>query len=365
MFKSRYQEAYDAIAPSPELVADVMARAVGEGKGKRAAIKFRKNRFARRAALTAAAVLVCFAAAVPVCAARVPAFYRIVEFLSPALADKLVPIEESSTSQGITMQVEAVHLMGNEADIIISLRDAAGSGQDLVNGEMDLYDSYGLSDYMNDSVIGGCRFLTYDETEDKAFFQVMVQSDKAYQSGKLKFRVRSVLCGKYKETRDVDLSGTVYEADTKLVSLSGSGGLMREEELPVSLQETTGTPDDPRPGVKVLDGIKAADCAADGFTVTGIAYMDGALRVQMCMGDNWKSDRNVELFLRDADGGERYSDRSVSWHEAVGDTSYQFYEFWYLEEIESIADYSMYGIFHESGEMVEGDWNVTFRLQKD
>lgn len=60
----------------------------------------------------------------PVCAANSPAFHKIVEYLSPALADKLVPIEESSTSQGITMQVEAIHLEGNEAEIIVSFRDA-------------------------------------------------------------------------------------------------------------------------------------------------------------------------------------------------------------------------------------------------
>lgn len=357
MFQERYKRAYNTISPSQALVSDTIARA---RSGSRGTVK---SRFVAKISLAAAAL--CLVMAVPVCAAHIPAFYKIVEYISPAMADQLVPIEKSCTSQGITMQVEAINLKGNEAEIIISLQDAQGSTQDLVHGEMDLYDSYGLSDYTNDSIVGGCLFLTYDEAEDKAYFQVMVQSDNAYQADKLRFWVHAVLCDKYEETKNVDLSGIDYAPGTKQVTLSGGGGLMPEEMLPDSLRGEPRTPDDPLPDTRVLDGIKAADCAADDFTVTGLAYMDGVLRVQMCMGDNWRSDRHVDLYLKDAEGNERYSDRSVSWNEEVGDTSYVFYEFWYLEDIADIRDYSMYGIFHESGELVEGNWMVTFRVQGD
>ncbi len=359
MFQERYKRAYNTISPSQALVSDTIAMA---RSGSRSSVK---RRFAVRTSLAAAAAVLCLVMAVPVCAAHIPAFYKIVEYISPAMADQLVPIEKSCTSQGITMQVEAINLKGNEAEIIISLQDAQGSTQDLVHGEMDLYDSYGLSDYTNDSIVGGCLFLTYDEAEDKAYFQVMVQSDNAYQADKLRFWVHAVLCDKYEETKNVDLSGIDYAPGTKQVTLSGGGGLMPEEMLPDSLRGEPRTPDDPLPDTRVLDGIKAADCAADDFTVTGLAYMDGVLRVQMCMGDNWRSDRHVDLYLKDAEGNERYSDRSVSWNEEVGDTSYVFYEFWYLEDIADIRDYSMYGIFHESGELVEGNWMVTFRVQGD
>ena len=125
MFESRYKEAYDAIAPSQELVENLI------GRTKAGNIKNKRNRFVPKVAAAVAAV--CLVTAVPVCAAQVPVFYRIVEYLSPALADQLVPIEESCTSQGITMQVEAIHLEGNEAEIIISMRDADDSTQDLLH----------------------------------------------------------------------------------------------------------------------------------------------------------------------------------------------------------------------------------------
>lgn len=359
MFQDRYKKAYNTITPSPGLVSDTICRA---GTGKGASVK---KRFVVRTSLAAAAAVVCLVTAVPVFAAHIPAFYKIVEYISPAMADQLVPIEKSCTSQGITMQVEAVHLDGNEADIIISLQDAEGSGQDLVHGVMDLFDSYGLSDYTNDSIVGGCIFLTYDEAEDKAYFQVTVQSDNAYQGAKLQFWVHSVLCDKYEETKDVDLSGIVYTADTKQVTLSGGGGLFPEEELPSSLWAEAATEDAPLPKANVLDGKRVEDCAVDDFTLRGIAYMDGVLRVQISMGDNSRSDRHVELYLKDSDGNERYPDRSVSWFEEVGDVRYDTYEYWYVEDIEDIADYSMYGIFHDSGELVEGDWKVTFRVRED
>ena len=362
MLEGRYKKAYSAVTPSQELVSGTIERMRQEKKEENTVRnRVPQKRFVMKVSLTAAAAVLCLVMAVPVCAAHIPAFYKIVEYLSPALADQLVPIEQSSTSQGITMQVEAIHLKGNEAEIIISLQDAEGSAQDLVHGEMDLYDSYGLSDYANDSIVGGCHFLTYDETDDKAYFQVVVQSDQVYQGSKFRFSAHSILCDKTNDTRDVDLSGIVYTAATKPVTLSGSGG--QEDMLPDFLKKIPGTAEDPRPRANVMDMVNAADCAADDFTLMGIAYMDGVLRVQMCMGDNWSSDRHVQLFLKDSAGEERYPDHDVSWHEEVGDTSYQIYEFWYLEEIEDIADYSMYGIFHDSGELIRGDWSVTFRLQ--
>ena len=359
MFESKYKKAYSTITPSQELVADTIDKARANNKTSV------RNRIVVKVSLTAAAAVLCFVAAVPVFAAYIPVFYKVVDYLSPEMADRLVPIEKSCTSQGITMQVEAVNLEGNEAEIIISLSDAENSTQDLVHGVMDLFDSYNLTDYTNDLIVGGCQFLTYDENDDKAYFLVDVQADNAYQSGKLQFSVHSILCDKYSVTKDVDLSGIVYAADTKNVTLSGSGGPMTDEMLPDSLKDIPGTQDDPRPKTKVLDLLKVSDCAADDFTLTGIAYMDGVLRVQMCMGDNWSSDRHVQLFLKDASGEERYEDHSVSWHEDVGDTSYDFYEFWYVEDIDDIADYSMYGIFHDSGELINGEWSVVFRLQEE
>lgn len=354
MFEDRYKKAYDHITAPEEVVMAALEKA-GDTK------RMCRNRAVWKTAVPVILFL-CIFTAVPVFAGRVPAFYRIVEFLSPALADRLVPIEKSSSSQGITMEVEAIDLQGKEAEIIISLRDDETSGKDQIHGPADLFDSYRLFDSANDSIMGGCSFLTYDEETEKAYFKVSVQSDQAFRADKLHFSVREILCDKFSENRDLDLSQVSDSVVTKMVTVNGRGGA-GGNPLPDVLESVPGTQEDPRPRYRVLDAADAEDCAADDFTVTGMAYADGVLRVQICMGDNRHADRHVQLFLRDPDGNERHADCNVSWQEDVGDTGYVFYEFWFLEEMQAIEDYSMYGIFHSSGNSVTGDWKVTFRVE--
>lgn len=374
MFAEEYKKAYDAVAPSGELFSQVMRRAeearrtgnTQDLRAQRGGRKLRTGTTAAAAAVVLLTVSVFIFTALPVCAAQIPAFYRVIEFLSPALADRLIPIEESSTSQGITMEVEAIDLQADEAEIIVSLRDEEGSAGDRIHGPADLFDSYHLSGFGCGQVLGGCHFLTYDEETGKAYFKITTQSDGAQWSGKLRFSVGEILCNKTEEARSIDLSTVRQDAGTKLVNVNGMSGIMDEEDLPDSLKRTSGTQEDPRWRYAVLDLMAAEDCAADDFTVTGIVYMDGVLRLQICMGDNHHADRHVEEFLVDAAGNEQYADYSVSWQEEIGDTSYQFYEYWFIGRIETMEDLkgcSMYGIFHDSGESVKGRWEVTFRVK--
>lgn len=366
MFAEKYRRAYDAVVPSQELLSAVLRQAA-ETQGVPYAHK--SSGAMRRAVAAIVAVLavsLCLFTVLPVCAADIPAFYKVIEYISPALADRLVPVEESSSSQGITMEVEAVDLQGNEADIIVSMRDDEGSVSDRIHGPVDLFDSYRLSGLGSSQVLGGCHFLTYDEETGRAYFKVTVQTDGEDWPGKLRFSVREILCDKTQERRTIDLSDVLLSAETRLVRLSGTGGMMDEADLPDSLKGIEGTQDNPEYQQPVLDLMDVEDCAGDDFTVTGAAYLDGVLRIQICMGDNHHADRNVEDFLVDAAGNEQYADYSVSWQEEIGDTSYQFYEYWFIDEIEDSEDlknYSMYGIFHNSGESVEGRWEVTFRVK--
>ena len=104
MFENRYKKAYSTITPSQELIADTIDKANAGSKPPD------RNQIAVKVSLAAAAAVLCFAVAVPVFAAQIPAFYKIVDYLSPEMADRLVPIEKSCTSHGITMHVEAVNL---------------------------------------------------------------------------------------------------------------------------------------------------------------------------------------------------------------------------------------------------------------
>ena len=384
MFAEQYRRAYDAVAPSEEMVKAVLRQArkaqtlrkdgeatyVGEVLIGEARVGRRMKQDIRRSVIIAAAAILVASlglfTALPVCAAHIPAFYRVIEYLSPALADRLIPVEKSSSSQGITMEVEAVDLQADMAEIIVSVRDDEGSAFDRIHGPVDLFDSYHLTGFASSHVSGGCHFLTYDEETGRAYFKVTVQTDGADWSEKLRFSVREILCNKTKERRTIDLSDVHESVETRLVRLSGTGGMMEEADLPDSLKRVSSTQEDPIGQQAVLDLMAVEDCSADDFTVTGAAYIDGVLRMQICMGDTHHADRHVEEFLVDAAGNEQHADYSVSWQEEIGDTSYQFYEYWFIDKIEDVEDlgnYTMYGVFHNSGESVEGQWEVTFRVE--
>lgn len=364
MFAEKYKKAYDSITPSPEKYQEVMicAQEAQSASGEGTVNTAENKKFRAAGPAAAAVILFCIFSVLPVCAANSPAFYRVVEFISPALADRLVPVEKSSTSQGITMEVEAIDLQGNEAEIIVSMRDAEDSPVDRIHGQVDLFDSYHLFDYGSEMTVGGCSFLTYDEDTGKAYFKITTQTSGTYRADKLCFSVREILCDKSSENRGIDLTGIEQPVPTRMEELNGIGGVMEKDSLPDSLAMTNGTQEDPRGRSSVMDLMRAKDCASDDFTVTGAAYMDGVLRLQICMGDNRHADRHVQPFLVDAAGEEKHEDFSVSWSETVGDARYQFYEYWFIGDLEKLEDYSMYGIFHNSGESIEGQWEVTFRI---
>lgn len=353
MFEDEYKKAYDKIKPAEDSIERIMMEAGKSGTKRRQLNKW-------KAASIAAAACLCVWSVFPVCAANLPAVYNIIESISPQMADFFVPIEKSSSSNGIVMQVEAVYLSGNQADVLVSFQDVAGDGR--INGRVDLDSGYGLKSYSNTSNVGGSYFVKYDEEEKKAYIMLSLQAEEAFQKDKLTFYASSLMGQMVEEEHKLDLSKVEYEADLKSVTASGYSGI---KDDPKYSELITGekTESDPREALKVMDTDIKNTCEPDDFTITKIAYVDGILRVQICMGDNTHADRHVQLFLTDSKGNELQANASGSWHETVGDTRYQIYEYWFMGDFGKLEDCQMYGIFHSSQSYIEGDWRVTFRLE--
>lgn len=367
MFQEEYKKAYDHILPKDDSMERIRVRAKEKRRPEKTREPERIRRLGKNHAFRPAfaAVFILCALSVtslPVLAAHVPAVYRILENCSTAIADFVVPEEAQSVSQGIIMQLEAVSVEDNHAEILVSFRDGVESRR--INGKTDMFGSYGLYSYDAVSNIAGCSFLEYDETEGKAYFKVDITAENSFDRNKLSFYTHELLTGLGTEERDIDLSAVRKEAPLKSVTISGRSG----DSDALAGFFVAGTAEDPRLGALVLDTMDAELCAEDDFTITGMAFMEGVLRVQICMGDNTHADRHVQLFLTDKEGNEKYEDCSVSWREEVGETKLTFYEFWFLEDLEETAGIlesrEMYGLFHDTGESIEGDWKVTFRLEE-
>ncbi|WP_343208669.1 DUF4179 domain-containing protein [Anaerolentibacter hominis] len=352
MFQERYKRSYDQIKPDAGLVAGVVRETEGQ---------LRRGRTMRIVkpvvAVFAAALILC--TAVPAAAAHIPGFYRAVEQFSPGLADLLIPVNKSCTDQGIRMEVEAIEIEGKRAEVYVSIQDVEG---DRISGQADFYDRYGLKSSSGSSVMGGCSFLDYDEATGKAYFKLDVETSGTFDRDKLTFYTYEILSSITEKEMDIPLTGLDDTVRTKQVTLSGGSGTS-VKDLFSEETELEGR-DDPRPSRGVIDGKELDECDPEGFTITGLAYADQTLRLQICMGEFKHADRHVEPFLVDENGQERYEDASVSWHEEKDGVSYMFYEFYFNGPLEDLENYRLYGIFHELKGNIAGDWEVTFRLEE-
>ncbi len=374
-FQQIYQESYDEVRPDRELVEDMLEDARIERR------KWIQYAVLRPIAITLLGMVVLFGGT-SVMANNVGFVYGIIERTSPELADLFVPVQESSTKAGICMEVEAVYL-GDEdksAQVLISFRDTQG---DRIQGPVDLYDSYDLSSKNSAGaswVAGGCSYVGYDQETGKAYYQIQLSSDVAYERSKMTFRVRELLLHHESEDREIPLEDIVLDMPTKYKSLSG-GGIMDWEkyveyygvtmEEPTAFMETfykenvEDMPDDPRPAARVLDGIPASECAVDDFTITGLGYRDNMLQLQICMGDCSHADRHVfPVTLTLADGSERMSWFSDAWHEYQGENRLFFYEFYIPCTPEELEGAHLYGHFSRTENSLKGNWKVTFRVEE-
>ena len=369
MFQENYKKAYEAIVPDSALVEKMLLLAEGQEEQKEKTEKSGLVRVVRPMLTVAAAigafVIIMSLTVMPALAANVPAVYRFLQGISPALADFFVPIEKSCTKKGITMQVESVYVEGNRAEVYISFQDADGAGN-VIDGEIDLWTGYGLQSRTGCSVIGGHNFAGYDAETGKSYWKVSLQGWDDFETDKLTFYVYSILSKISEEKRELDLREALTEAELKNVTLRGGSWTGWTETTNCSVQRTDAERrEDPRPVVSVMKGKPVGECLADGFTVTGIAFLDGNLRVQICMGDQSRAVRHVSLFLTDKEGNERICDNSVVWKESWGGVDYTFYEYVFADVAADTDAYALYGLFFEESGYVEGNWSVTFTLEPD
>lgn len=356
-FKKKYQEAYDRITPDKDCIQRIMEEA---GAGRRPVFRASVCGTAVRTVATAFAVFcVLVVISLPAAAKTFPAVYKIIEKYVPALKDYVLSTETSCTSNGITMQVEAINVEGKDADILVSFFDEAGSGNDVIKGKAEMYGSYSLQSYGAESNISGCHFLEYDEAEDKAYFKIDVSAADEFDNTKLTFRTYRLLTNCTEEKQWISLDEVVRNPATKGVILNGRSGRWN------NLSDDFGTAKDGsyRPTTHVLDLQKADETLAEALTVTGIGYGDGVLRVQTCRGNFAEADRHMEPFLVDAEGRERHCDCSVSWQEEVNEERLSFDEHWFLVEERELEEIQLYGIFYITDGCVKGDWEVTFQIE--
>lgn len=311
-----------------------------------------------------AAICLCLLITMPVLADNLPYVEKLLNLISPELAEQFVPVQMSDESQGIRMEVVAINLQEDEAQVYVTLQDLEG---DRLDETTDLYDSYSL--HVPFDSVAHCQKLGYDEANRTVTFLVTISAmDGAKEdwlekvkNQRITFSVREMI-GQKTEYDGIEIPIPLAEADLEAEAMSvwingRSGQIMMQQESPADAQ-------DPRPYIRVLHPDQGDQrFAIEGVEFTGIGYVDGYLHVQYGVPNRLENDNHGHFFLRDAQGNERMYDGAVSFKGTTEETEHISYEDCIFDIApEELDDYTLYGYFMTSGLHLKGDWQVKFRL---
>lgn len=348
-FEQTYRSMQTPITPSDALVSGTLSRMHQRQRPKRRL---------RRGLLTALVAVLLLGCITPALAANTPAVYQTLYMISPALAQQLMPVNESCEDNGVKMEVVSAVIDGNTAMVYLSLQDLIG---DRFDETVDLFDSYHLNFPSRTGVAGHCDFVSYDEQTRTALFLVTLeQRDGApIPTGKYTFSVRQLLSGKQ------TLEGIV-------IPLSLADASIAPETLWIDSQSR-----DP-----YISGGSAAEAGslpdqalflapqaplyepADNLAITGMGWIDNQLHVQLRIQNSLQLDPHGWLNLKTASGETINGDYTLYFTEHPDtDERTDYHEFIFDVTPEQVADYILYGSFYTASNLTEGNWQVTFRLE--
>lgn len=332
----------DKLIDAIGLIEDETVKEAKETSGKTIRFPFKKL------AAVAAALLVCIGSVPALAAANVAPAYDLLYNISPALAQRLKPVQESCVDQGIQMEVGAAYIHGDTAEVMICFKDLEGNR---IDETVDLFDSYVIRN--SSDCVCSCEFLNYEEKTGVATFLVSITQmrEKDFTGDKVTVSVSKLLTQKKTYTGtlpEINLSTASQTPDTQAeVRIHGRGGsnLDMAEGLSFLMPEETPL------GVPI-----------NGVSVTGIGYVDGMLHVQVCYEDTSNTDNHGYIWLQGPDRKLVSSEFNINFFDEDFCDSYN--EFVFDIPYEELGNYQIYGDFTVNGQLIEGDWQVTFPMNK-
>lgn len=311
-----------------------------------------KKGIVKRFVVVAACLCICAAASLPVMAATGNTkAYDLLYKVSPAIAQKLKPVNQSCESKGIRMEVESASIDGNEAEILVSFKDLK---RNRVDETLDLFDSYRINE-PHDST-SGCTFHNYDEDTGKATFLLSIAYDDGVniEGNKVTFSVNRLLINKDEtkcELSMIDMSALAEATKT-----------YNPQKYGVAYDPALEGWDWEEQKVLVPNENNAVEIC-EGIYFTGAGLVDGVLHIQMKYEDFYNTDNHGFVSLKDADGNIVECKRSVSFTDEQWINGYE--EYLFDVPAEKLKDYVVVGEFVSSGGLIHGDWEITFPISEE
>lgn len=309
------------------------------GKGTHTMVK-------RAAVCVAASLVLVFGGVTAAVMAGNAGAYAILYSIYPDIANKLVPVNVSCVDNGIKMSVEAVNVEENNVDIYISLHDIEG---EMFDESVDLFDSYSI--HTNADKILGCSPVSYDSEDKTATFLISIMQDEIISGRYLSFSVSKILTGKSKLTIELPQIMQAEETDNVMklgdVSLRGAGGVNYTEKKNDSFILKTNENQYYSP--------------TKGVTVTAYGFVDGKLHIQTYYDDILKYDNHGSIYLKKGEDTIYPVCNYSFWDE---DRKGSFDEYIFDISLDDLQNYSIIGNFVTCDTLIEGNWKVSFPIEK-
>ena len=358
MFSQRYEKLNEYVNPSPELFNKVKN------------LSNKKNNGFIRVLLKPAIVMMTIMmtyCSMPVLATNVPIIYDLMYQVSPSVAQYFMPVQKKCESNGIEMEVVSAYIKGDTAQVYITLKDLEGNR---VDESTDLNDSYAINRAF-DCTIGSCENIGYDEETRKATFLITITNNesKNIDGEKLTFMMSNFISQKQKwDEIKLPISAEQVDANTKTkkIWLSGfsTSEVKNEDTYKVKNEEL------------VIESNKDIDFGVTDMRITGIAYLDNKLHIQVSAKNNLKIDNHGEIYLKNKETNEKkLSDYNLFFtlckkgdhyeisQEVNNKDRLDFTEYVFDISKDDLKKYDFYGDFVAGNLNTEGKWKVTFPIE--
>lgn len=297
---------------------------------------------AARAGIVFAVLAACVLFGTSALAVGVPEVNALLYYVLPEAAQFFKPVQKSSLDQGIEVKVESAYIHGAEAEAVVSVRDVTGNRLD---ESIDFDDSY---DFLTgfDS-FGTCSQIGYDEATKTATFLIQTSSmdERDVIAGeKITMTFQTLLTGK------TETLGLPIPLDWSAIPETVKTEYSDQDNAEVLVQ-----------GESILEVL-------DGFSVTGIGYVDGKLHIQLYTPQRHILSDHAFLYLLDEQGNRtEAADMLYRGAYNVGDAAVErsadYVEYAFDVPQSELAHYKLYGEFYSYKTRIDGKWSVTFPLE--
>lgn len=371
--KEAYRNLFDQVNPPDDFQEKVFARLEHKPK---------KRRIPRPLGAVAA-VLVVFLLATPVMAAYVPEITDLMYAIAPEVAARFSPIQESCEANGIRMEVVAASVHDNEIELYLGFTDLEGKGRIGLDSHPDMVRFTGRSllaqlSLGNFSGGGSTERMRYDP-ETETYYSLTDRNLKFYSKWKKRYLTVRELYGdrltasvdhlsQYVDTGEMTLPVRLRDQETMVIERTEEGGLTTYD-MPGAYFYVFGLSGEEEwiygeESFRVMKPGKTIQNITKDFAVTGMAYLDGTLHIQVRSERKTSEEPVTPLYglrFEDSQGNEITSGREVCFDIEEDGKRIEYEEYYFDIPEDELGDCTLVCELSEH-QIIKGPWRVTFPL---